>query len=106
MSAYFQIGDSIGHLYAPDYVAARRIARCRTCRCRRRVVQILYGWHEPLWYCTGCGERPGDWPRRFKRVTFERARKIERAKRLWTAATTFKEACRRMWLMIGGVEAT
>jgi hypothetical protein len=95
MSFYFLTGDEPCHLHAPDYAAARRVAHCRTCRQRRRCVQLLYEWYEPLWYCTSCGESPGDWPQRFKRVTPARMRKIDKAKRLYAAATTLAEALRR-----------
>lgn len=70
------------HIYAPPYVAIRMVARCNTCRCRRVCVALHYAWHEPHGYCTHCGEDPFSWARRFKRVTFERKRKIESAKKL------------------------
>lgn len=74
------------HIYAPPYVARIRYYKCRTCRCKRRCIQLDYAWHDPLAYCLTCGESPVDWPHRFKRITRARRHKIEEARRLASKA--------------------
>jgi len=82
------------HIYAPPSSNVRRICYCRTCQRRRRVVQYLYAWLEPLWHCTGCGEHPGRRGIQFQKITFARRARIAKIKRDYNAATDFETACR------------
>jgi hypothetical protein len=84
------------HIYAPTYCAARSVHHCNTCKRRRRIVVLYYTWHEPLAYCTACGEMPNDSARRFKKVTFARERKIAKARSLYESATSIDEVMRRL----------
>ena len=72
------------------------LAPGKDCKRRRRIVVLYYEWHEPLAYCTACGEMPNDSARRFKKVTFARERKIAKARSLYESATSIDEVMRRL----------
>ncbi len=80
------------HIHAPDYVAERCYRHCNTCRKKRLCVVLSYAWYEPLFYCTGCGEDPHSWARRFTRITESRLRKITRAKKILAECVTRENA--------------
>lgn len=80
------------HIYAPPNTKARRMIRCKTCRGVRRCVELLYLWHEPRHYCTGCGNDPYVRGNQFSKITFYRAGLIEKAKRYWNEVTTRRKA--------------
>lgn len=82
-------------VYAPAYVAVRRIRYCYTCKQQRRMVQLLFVWHDAIGYCCTCGEEYGD-KRKFTTITRERQRKIDKAISLWRGAVKWREAMK--WL--------
>lgn len=87
------------HIYAPNYAVARLVRKCVNCRSRKRVVARLYGWCESSFTCTGCGDDPRVRGYRFKAITAERRRRIERAVEDWQRGKKWKEAVKEMWAL-------